>query len=187
MSKPLTFGSLFSGVGGLDLGFERAGMQCRWQVEIDPYAQKVLAKHWPDVGRWDDVRTFPPAPAEDWRVDGLIGGFPCQDVSNAGRRAGIGGERSGLWREFARIIRILRPRFVVLENVSALLARGIGAVLGDLAACGLDAEWQVLPAAAFGAPHVRERLFVVAYASGFGCGADVYEGGDYELVPVDWV
>lgn len=85
----LTFGSLFAGIGGFDLGFERAGMECRWQVEIDPYCQKVLAKHWPDVGRWDDVRTFPPTPAEDWEVDVICGGFPCQDISNAGKRAGL--------------------------------------------------------------------------------------------------
>src|SRR3990167_774279 len=109
MAKPLTFGSLFAGIGGFDLGFERAGMRCRWQVEINPFCQRSLARHWPNVGRWDDVRTFPPPPAEDWEVDVICGGFPCQDISNAGHKAGIDGEQSGLWREYVRIIREIRP------------------------------------------------------------------------------
>ena len=164
----LTFGSLFAGIGGFDLGFERAGMECRWQVEIDPYCQKVLAKHWPNIRRWSDIRKFPDADTiDDWRaikVDVICGGFPCQDISSAGHGAGITGERSGLWFEFARIIRVLRPRFVVVENVPALLTRGIDAVLGSLAALGFDAEWECLPASAFGAPHRRDRIWIVAYA-----------------------
>ncbi len=163
--RALTFGSLFAGIGGFDLGFERAGMECRWQVEIDPYCQKVLAKHWPDVGRWDDVRTFPPTPAEDWAVDVICGGFPCQDISNAGKRAGIEGERSGLWFEYARIIREIRPRIVVVENVAALLGcdgGGLGRVLGSLAEAGFDAEWFCLPASDIGACQIRDRVFVVA-------------------------
>lgn len=158
----MTFGSLFAGIGGFDLGFERAGMTCKWQVEIDDYATRVLERHWPDVPRWRDVRTFPPS--GDWSVDVICGGFPCQDISPAGRKAGIEGERSGLWREFARIIRRIRPRFVVVENSAALLVRGMGRVLGDLAADGFDAEWEVLSACRFGAPHMRERVFIVAYA-----------------------
>lgn len=159
----LTFGSLFAGIGGLDLGLERAGMRCAWQVELDDYANRVLAKHWPDVPRFRDVRevgvhNLPP-------VDLVCGGFPCQDISNAGKRAGIDGERSGLWAEFARVVRELRPRYVLVENVAALLARGLGRVLGDLAASGFDAEWDCIPAAAVGAPHRRDRLFVVAYAN----------------------
>jgi DNA (cytosine-5)-methyltransferase 1 len=164
----LTFGSLFAGIGGFDLGFERAGMQCKWQVEIDPYCQRVLAKHWPDVRRHDDVRTFPPGDAEEWRVDVICGGFPCQDVSVAGKREGIGGERSGLWSEYLRIICQLRPRFVVVENVAGLLSDGMGTVLGDLASAGFDAEWQVLRASQFGARHKRSRVFIVAYANGDG-------------------
>ena len=162
----LTFGSLFAGIGGFDLGFERAGMRCKWQVEIDPYCQKVLAKHWPDVRRHDDVRTFPPDDGTDWRVDVICGGFPCQDISNAGERAGLAGERSGLWFGFARIIRVLRPSYVVVENVAALLERGVERVLSDLAGIGFDATWEVLPACAFGAPHTRRRVFIVAYANG---------------------
>jgi DNA (cytosine-5)-methyltransferase 1 len=166
--KPLTFGSLFAGIGGFDLGFERAGMQCKWQVEIDPYCQRVLTKHWPNIPKWDDVRTFPPA--GDWGVDVICGGFPCQDISKAGNvqgeRMGIDGNRSGLWSEFERIIRVVQPRFVVVENTTKLLDRGLGRVLGGLAACGHDAEWQCLPSAAFGAGHIRDRLFVLSYTHG---------------------
>lgn len=163
---PLTFGSLFSGIGGFDLGFERAGMQCKWQVEIDPYCQKVLAKHWPNVRRHDDIRSFPPPDADEWRVDVICGGFPCQDISNAGKRIGISGGRSGLFFELMRVVRTLRPRIVVLENVAALLANGMDQVLGELAESGFDAEWEVLPACAFGAPHIRKRIFILAYAEG---------------------
>jgi DNA (cytosine-5)-methyltransferase 1 len=163
-SKPLTFGSLFAGIGGFDLGLERAGMRCEWQVEIDPYARAVLAKHWPDVRRWEDVRTFPP-PEGEWGVDVICGGFPCQDISVAGKGAGLAGARSGLWYEYARIIGELRPRYVIVENVAALLARGMGTVLGDLSTLGYDAEWHVIRASDVGAPHRRERIWVVAYAA----------------------
>jgi DNA (cytosine-5)-methyltransferase 1 len=162
---PMTFGSLFAGIGGFDLGLERAGMTCKWQVEINDYASRVLAKHWPDVPRHGDVRTFPTA-ARDWAVDVICGGFPCQDISIAGKGAGLAGERSGLWYEFARIIGELRPRYVIVENVAALLARGMGTVLGDLSSLGYDAEWHVIPASALGAPHRRERVWIIAYAIG---------------------
>lgn len=168
----LTFGSLFAGIGGFDLGFERAGMRCKWQVEIDPYARKVLDKHWPEVPKWDDVRTFPPE--GDWSVDVICGGFPCQDISVAGKGAGIDGERSGLWSEYVRIIRLLRPRFVVVENVSALTFRGLDRVLGDLAESGFDAEWACIPASAFGSLQTRDRLWIVANANGHG-GAGLVE------------
>lgn len=156
-----TFGSLFSGIGGIDLGLERAGMRCMWQVENDNYAQRVLAKHWPDVPRFGDVRNV--GAHNLAYADVIAGGFPCQDISNAGRGAGLAGERSGLWFEFARVVRELRPRYVLVENVAALLGRGIDTVLGDLAACGYDAEWQCISATAVGAPHLRERIFIVAY------------------------
>jgi DNA (cytosine-5)-methyltransferase 1 len=162
----MTFGSLFAGIGGIDLGLERAGMHCEWQVEIDDYARQVLAKHWPSVRRWRDVRTFPPEPAKAWRCDLVCGGFPCQDISNAGRKVGIDGKRSGLWSEFARILGIVQPRYVLVENVPALTLRGLHRVLGDLAQLGFDAEWDRIPAASVGAPHRRWRLFIVAYAQG---------------------
>jgi len=161
----LTFGSLFAGIGGFDLGLERAGMVCKWQVEIDPYARRVLEKHWPAVPKWDDVRTFPPN--GNWLVDVICGGFPCQDISVAGKGAGIDGERSGLWSEYVRIIRLLRPRFVIVENVPSLTFRGLDRVLGDLAESGFDAEWDCLSASRFGMPHQRERLFILAYSSVF--------------------
>lgn len=166
----LTFGSLFAGIGGFDLGFERAGMQCAWQVEIDPYCQRVLAKHWPNVRRWDDVRTFPPEPIDQWRVDVICGGFPCHDISQAGfvssKRKGITGERSGLWKDYLRIVCALMPRFVVIENVASLTVRGLDVVLCDLAASGFDAEWETVQASWFGIIQRRTRIFIVAYASG---------------------
>jgi DNA (cytosine-5)-methyltransferase 1 len=141
-------------------------MRCVWQVEINDYCRRVLAKHWPEVRRQDDVRIFPPEPADDWRCDVICGGFPCQDISHAGNQIGIDGDRSGLWSQFKRIVGLLRPRYVVVENVAALLDRGIGRVLGDLASLGFDAEWDCLPASAFGAYHDRDRVFVVAYHAG---------------------
>ncbi len=159
----MTFGSLFSGIGGMDLGLERAGMECRWQVEIDPFCQKVLAKHWPNVKRYGDIKTVG---EELERVDLIAGGFPCQDVSRVGSRAGIDGKRSGLWDEYLRLVRDLRPRFVLVENVPGLLDGGIGRVLGDLAESGFDAEWRLLSAAEFGLPHRRDRVFVIAYSRG---------------------
>ncbi len=158
----VTFGSLFSGIGGMDLGLERAGWECRWQVEIDPYCSRVLAKHWPDVPRYGDIRTV--TGDELAPVDLIAGGFPCQDISDAGKRVGIDGERSSLWGDMARIVGVVRPRFVLVENVSALLDRGMGRVLGDLAALRFDAEWSVLSACSMGASHTRERVFIVAYA-----------------------
>ena len=160
-NKPLTFGSLFAGIGGFDLGLERAGMVCKWQVEIDEYANRVLAKHWPNVPRHGDVRTFPTAEG-DWHVDVICGGFPCQDISVAGKGAGLAGQRSGLWYEFARIIRQIQPRYVIVENVRAFTSRGIDTVLGQMASLGYDAEWHCIPACAVGAPHRRERIWIVA-------------------------
>ncbi len=155
----MRIGSLFSGIGGLELGIERAGVgHTVWQVEIDPFCREVLAQHWPAAERFEDVTRFEGRPA-----DLICGGFPCQDISSAGKRAGIDGERSALWREFARIIGLVLPRFVVVENVAALLTRGMGAVLGDLATLGYDAIWDCVPAQAVGAPHRRDRIFVVAW------------------------
>ena len=162
----MTFGSLFAGIGGLDLGLERAGMECLWQVEINDYATQVLERHWPGVRRHRDVRTFPPA--GDWSVDLICGGFPCQDISYAGRGAGLEGERSGLFFEAIRVVRQLRPRYVLLENVAALLTRGLDRVHGELATLGYSSESHCIPAAAVGAPHIRDRVFVLAHAIGNG-------------------
>ena len=175
-----TFGSLFAGIGGLDLGLERAGWRCAWQVEIDPYCRRVLAKHWPTVARYEDVRHV--GAANLARVDLVAGGFPCQDISYAGRGAGLDGARSGLFYELARVVRELGPRYVLLENVAALLGRGLDAVLGTLASLGYDAEWHCLPAAAVGAPHMRDRVFLVAYTRGQqhqgGCATEQREAAE---------
>ncbi len=136
--------------GGFDLGFERAGFETVWQVEIDDFCRKVLAKNFPKAERYGDIRECGSHNLK--QVDVICGGFPCQDISNAGLRAGIDGERSGLWSEMHRIIRELRPRYVLVENVAALLGRGMGRVLGDLAAIAYDAEWEIVSAADVGAP-----------------------------------
>lgn len=171
----MTVGSLFAGIGGFDLAAERVfGPGCvKWQVEIDPWAQRVLAKHWPSVPRYSDIREVTGEILGP--VDIICGGFPCQDVSGAGSRRGIEGTRSGLWSEYRRLLGEIRPRFVVVENVTGLLIRGFHRVLGDLAALRYDAEWECLPASAFGAPHERDRVFLVAYPCGFA--------GERRLIP----
>jgi len=156
----MRFGSLFSGIGGLDLGLERAGMECTWQVEIDDYCTKVLTKHWPKVPKHKDIRDCGRHNLE--AVDLICGGFPCQPVSLAGRRQAQADPR-WLWPEFARVIRELRPKYVLVENVPGLYSAGGSEVLADLAESGYDAEWDAIPAAAFGATHLRYRIFIVAY------------------------
>jgi DNA (cytosine-5)-methyltransferase 1 len=165
----LTIGSLFSGIGGLELGLEMCGLgPVVWQAECDPYARAVLEKHWPGVKRYEDVREIDER-AE--RPDVICGGFPCQDISSAGHAVGIEGARSGLWAEIVRLVRLLQPRYVFVENVAALLDRGVGRVLGDLAEAGHDAEWGVFGADEAGAPQRRDRFFLLAYPAGLGCHA----------------
>jgi DNA (cytosine-5)-methyltransferase 1 len=156
---------LFSGIGGFSLGLERAGMRTVAFCEVDPFCRQVLARHWPGVPCYDDVRslTADRLLADGIAPDVICGGFPCQDISLAGAGAGIDGDRSGLWREYARLIGELRPRYVIVENVTALLGRGLGKVLGDLAALGFDAEWDCLPASYVGARQLRDRVWIVAY------------------------
>lgn len=144
----------------MDLGLERAGMECVAQVEYDPWCQRVLEKHWPNVPRWSDIRDVNPEELPDH--DLIAGGFPCQPVSLAGTRLAQDDER-WLWPEFFRIVRMVRPRFVLVENVPGLASAGMGDVLGDLASIGYDSEWQSIPAAFVGAPHLRWRIFIVAY------------------------
>src|SRR5688572_22943668 len=157
--------SLFAGIGGFDLGLERTGgFQTVAFCEIDPFCRRVLAKHWPEVPCYEDVRTLTGArlAADGIAVDVIAGGFPCQDISFAGKRAGLEGARSGLWGEYRRLIGEVRPRFVIVENVPGLLSLGMGAVLGDLSALGYDAVWDCVPASAVGAPHQRDRVWIVA-------------------------
>lgn len=165
---------LFSGIGGFSLGLERTGgFETVAFCEIEEFPRRVLAKHWPEVPCYEDVTklTGDILERDGIAVDVITGGFPCQDISTAGKQAGIGeGTRSGLWSEIVRLIGELQPRYVIVENVAALLAGPsskpggwFGRVLGDLAECGYDAEWENIPAAAMGAPHRRERVWIVAY------------------------
>ncbi len=161
--RGLTIGSLFSGIGGLELGLERAGLgPVLWQCEIDPFCRRVLAKHWPTVTRFEDVtqpRSYP-------HVDVICGGFPCQDVSSAGKQRGLGGARSGLWYHFASIVAKVRPSFVVIENVASGAPKWLPSVRRHLHMLGYDSAAYAISAADVGAPHIRRRVFVVAHASG---------------------
>jgi DNA (cytosine-5)-methyltransferase 1 len=163
----LTVGSLFSGIGGFDLGLERAGMKVIWHSEIDQFACKVLKKHWPDVPNLGDITKV------DWtnieRPDVICGGYPCQPFSTAGKRGGTTDPRH-LWPAMFNAICNLRPKYALMENVRGHLSMGFDQVLGDLASIGFNAEWQVIPAAAVGAPHKRDRVFIVAYPNDAGMG-----------------
>lgn len=171
--------SLFSGIGGLDYGLERAGIETELQVENDYWCQQILERHWPEVNVIGDVRDCGArtlrasgyVDPDEFRDRGIVhGGFPCQDVSLAGRRAGLSGERSSLWFEFYRVVRELRPRWVVVENVPGLLSsyggRDFGLILGGLADLGFGVAWRVLDARWFGTPQRRRRIFIV------GCAGD---------------
>jgi len=166
-------GSLFAGIGGFDLGVERAGCRIEWQVEIDPWCRKVLAKHWPEVPRYEDVKEVGAHNLNP--VDWIVGGFPCQDLSTAGKQEGLSGDRSGLWWQMRRIIGELRPEIVIVENVPNLINLGIEHVLGSLAELGYDAEWDIVSAQDIGAPHLRKRVWIVAHPeSVFGDGCNDY-------------
>jgi DNA (cytosine-5)-methyltransferase 1 len=155
---------LFAGIGGFSLGLERAGLtRPTGFVEIDPFCQRVIAMHWPHAPIHSDVTTREFIEGE---ADVITAGFPCQDVSLAGKRAGLSGARSGLYRHVIRGVRLVRPRVALLENVAALLCGGLGAVLGDLAEVGYDAEWHCIPASAVGAPHRRDRVWIIANPGG---------------------
>lgn len=164
----MKFISLFAGIGGLDLGLERAGMECVAQVEKEPFCLEVLTKHWAHVPKYKDVldvgkHNLPTA-------DLICGGFPCQDVSLTGKRAGLEGKRSTLWSEYFRIICEIRPRWALAENVPGLLSSDNGEfftrILRQLSSIGYDVEWHTIPAASFGAVHIRERVFILAYPAG---------------------
>jgi DNA (cytosine-5)-methyltransferase 1 len=161
---PLNYASLFSGIGGFDIGFDRAGMRCIAQAEWDQHASEVLKHHWPNVTHLKDVRDVT---RDSFRsIDVLCGGFPCQDVSVAGKRAGLDGERSGLWFEFYRIIKEHTPRWVVIENVPGLLTsnrgRDFAVIIDGLVKCGYGVCWRVLDAQYFGLAQRRKRVFIVA-------------------------
>lgn len=160
----MRIGSLFSGAGLLDLGLAQAGHEHAWFCEQDEFRRDLLARRFPEIPIFDDIRTLDTAAIE--HVDIIAGGFPCRGISHAGKQEGFAHPETALWREMLRIVRDVRPRDVLVENVDRIrgLKQGaiLGTVLGDLAALGFDAEWDVLPAAAVGAPHLRQRWFCVA-------------------------
>lgn len=168
-------GSLFAGIGGFDLAARWMGWETAWFSEIDPYASAVLAKHWPGVPNHGDITRI------DWStvepVDLLCGGYPCQPVSRSGKRATQSDDR-WLWPEFGRAVGTLRPRWAVMENAPGLLDGGIADVLRDLALIGYDAEWTVIPATAAGAPHRRDRVWMLAYPIGVGAESGFFERGE---------
>ena len=156
-------GSLFAGIGGFELGLEQAipNSETVWQVEQNLFCQKVLKKNWPNAQIFPDVRRVGARNLS--KVEIICGGFPCQDISKAGKREGLNGKKSGLWFEMRRVIQELRPPIVIIENVATLRKNGLGQVLNDLAICRYDAEWIDLRASDFGAPHERRRIFIIAY------------------------
>lgn len=162
---------LFSGIGGFSLGLERTGgFETVAFCEINPFCRQVLAQHWPGVPIYDDVRelTAKRLAADGIAVDVVTGGFPCQDISLVGRMRGLTGDKSSLWVELARIVRETGARYVILENSPVLRSRGLDTILREFASLGLDAEWHCLPLNALGAPHRRDRVWVIAYPAGLG-------------------
>ena len=158
----------FSGIGGFSYAAEHilCGFETVQFIEWDPYCQRILNQHWPSVPIHGDIQTFNPKP---FSADVICGGFPCQDISLAGRQAGIKqGTRSGLFYELIRVIRLVRPKYVVLENVAAIVTNGLGVVLGELAEAGYDAEWSCIRASDLGACHRRDRWWLVAYPNSSG-------------------
>lgn len=164
----LTFGSLFTGIGGFDLGLERAGMECKWQVENDRFCNEILTRHWPDVPKYGDISAVDFSRLE--RVDMVCGGFPCQDLSVAGNRAGLAGERSQLFWEAIRCVRVLEPRWVLIENVPGLFSSQSGrdflAVISALDELGYGVAWRVLDSQNFGVAQRRRRVFIVGHLGG---------------------
>ena len=158
----------FSGIGGFSYAAEKlvGGFKTVAFVECEPFCQKVLKKHWSNVPIYDDIKTYKPEP---YSAEVICGGFPCQDISVAGQGKGITKEtRSGLFYELVRVIRLVRPKFIVLENVAAIINNGLGIVLGELAQAGFDCEWACIPASALGACHQRDRWWLVAYPNDNG-------------------
>lgn len=155
----LTFGTLCTGIGGIDLGFQQAGLTLLWQAENDPYANRILEKHWPNTPNHGDIRNI------NWHnvepVDILAAGYPCQPFSHAGPRHGTN-DSNHLWPHIVDAIRILRPQYTLLENVTGHLSLGFGNVLADMAQIGYNTQWDCIPAAAVGAPHLRDRVFIIA-------------------------
>ncbi len=175
----MTIGSLFSGIGGLELGLEWAGLgPVVWQVEREPFCRNVLSKRWPNAKRFADVASV--GRSDLAAVDLIAGGFPCQDISLMGKGWGLAGARSGLWFEYARIVDAIRPRFVVVENVAALVGRGLDKIVDDLERLGYAVHGRIIAAGDVGAPHRRERLFLVGVADSDRVGCEGVASSDGE-------
>ena len=160
---------IFSGIGGFSIGLEAASMQTVAFCEINPFCQKILKKHWPSVPIFSDITTIHKEDLKALpRIDVIAGGFPCQDISVAGKGGGIKAKRSGLWKEFARLINDIRPKYAIIENVANLRSTGLISVLQDLWEIGYNAEWHCIPASAFGAPHRRDRIWIIAHPACIG-------------------
>ena len=173
---------LFSGIGGFSLGLERAGMTTVAFCEIEEYPRKVLAKHWPDVLIYKDIRELDGIQYKG-TVDLICGGFPCQDISLAGKGEGIrDGTRSGLWAEYKRLIDEVKPSYAIIENVANLRSKGLVTVLQDLWESGYDAEWYIIPAGGLGFPHLRERIWIVAYPHSSQCKRGSISSRIYEKI-----
>lgn len=156
----MTHASLFSGIGGFEWGAKYAGISTIWCCEIAKFQRKVLSKNFPNVKQYEDIRDV----VCPEYADIITGGFPCQDISIAGKGKGIKGERSDLWKEMYRIVREIRPRYIIIENSPALTIRGLETVLCDLAKAGYNAEWKCISNSEFGFPHKRERIYIIAYS-----------------------
>lgn len=178
----LTHGSLFSGIGGFELGAEYSGIETLWNCEIEPFQRAILKKNFPNAKQYEDIRDL----QSPGYVDIISGGFPCQDISLAGKMEGIKGEHSGLWSEMFRVIREVMPKYVLIENVPALLIRGFEQVLCNLSEIGYNAEWQVISNFSFGYPHLRERLYVIAYSNSVGQKCDIHKHGDFNSIFKQW-
>ena len=165
----MTHGSLFSGIGGFELGAQMNNIPTLWNCEIEDFQRTILKQVFPDTKQYEDIKEL----SKPGYVDIISGGFPCQDISIAGKGEGIPGSRSGLWNEMFRIIREVRPKYVLIENSPMLLIRGFERVLCDLSQIGYNAEWQCISNYAFGYPHKRERLYLIAYSNKIGLQGDV--------------
>jgi DNA-cytosine methyltransferase len=177
-SHKLKVFDLFSGIGGFSKGLEQTGLfETVGFCEIEPYCQQVIKKHWPHVKIFDDIKSLSNKTPELSGIDVLCGGFPCQDISIAGKGKGITGERSGLWQEYKRVINEVRPKYAIIENVSALLGRGLETVLQDLAEIGYDATYTTFDSQFFGVPQRRRRVYILAVRDGILPESDIFELG----------
>lgn len=178
----LTHGSLFSGIGGFEKGADLAQIKTIWNCEYEKFNRQILKQHWNDTQQYQDIRHL----SHPRYVDIISGGFPCQDISVAGAMEGINGNRSSLWHEMFRICWEVRPKYIIIENSPALTIRGFEQVLCDLSKIGYDAEWQCISNFAFGYPHKRERIYVVAYSNEVRLQSNICEGGSLKSIFRKW-